>query len=149
MKALAATALVIGMASAAAQEPDALACPELPAGSGFAWEFQLGPDFFVCRARPTDGGRQSFGVYQGFAPNFHPENGERRESGIVGGHDVTWYAITRDDTGFNLAQETMFDLEPLPDGAAPKAHVWAYADTEEQLAQMLGVLKIVKFNNRF
>src|SRR5262245_11279487 len=106
MRSIAALALVIGVVPAVAQEPNVEDCPELPAESGFAWTFQLGPDFFLCYAKSTGGGAQSFGVYQGFAPNFDPQNRELHERGVVGGHNVIWYAITGDDAGFKLAQET-------------------------------------------
>jgi hypothetical protein len=150
LRAFASIALAIGVASAFAQEPSAQDCPELPAESGFAWEFKLGPDFFLCYAKETRGGRQSFGVYQGFAPSFRPENSALGESGVVGGHDVIWYAMGQgDDAGFKLARQTVFDLTPLADGATPKAHVWVYADTEEELAEMLGLLQVAKFNNLF
>src|SRR5262245_47396179 len=129
MKALMIIGLMIWVVPAVAQEPGAQDCPELPANSGFAWEFYLGPDFFVCYAKPTSGGKQSFDVYQGFAPNFRPESGAARESGIVGGHNVVWYVMREDDTGIRLARETVFDLAPLADGATPKAHVSVYADS--------------------
>lgn len=149
MKAFATIALMIWVAPAVAQEPGAQDCPELPAHSGFAWEFELGPDFFVCYARPTSGGKQSFSVYQGFAPNFRPESSALRESGIVGGHDVVWYAIMEDDTGFKLARQTVFDLAPLADGATPKAHVSVYADSADELARIFVILESTKFNNRY
>jgi hypothetical protein len=145
--ALAALALV--SVAAAAQEPGAAICPELPAGSGFVWEHRVGPDFDLCYAKPADGGKRLFGVYLGLHPSFAARMEKRRADGVVGGHSVTWYAADKESADYAYAIEALLDLPPTRDGFRPVAHVWVYTATAEEQATILQLLSQARFKSPF
>ena len=149
MKSLFAIAFVLVSAPAFGQAPGAERCPVLPRDSGFEWHYEAGIDFYLCRAQSTSGGPQFFGMYLGFAANFHPEKGAQREKGIVGGYDVIWYGTRSEDRAYIFGRETLFDLPRTSDGYSPEVHVWIYAVTAEQLVGMMHVLENVEFKGTF
>ncbi|HTO85846.1 MAG TPA: hypothetical protein VMQ73_26740 [Methylomirabilota bacterium] len=125
------------------------ACPTLRPNSGFEWQFQQGVDFDLCRARSTSGQPLFFGMYLGFAANFHPQADARREKGVVGGYDVEWYRTGSKDPAFGYGREALFNLPRGSNGPAPEVHVWIYAITAEQLAGVMRILENVRFNGTF
>jgi len=88
MKPLLAIAFVLVSGPVVAAAPGVERCPILPANSGFEWQYEPAIDFYLCRPKSTSGGPEFFGMYLGFAANFHPEEGALREKGVVGGYDV-------------------------------------------------------------
>lgn len=124
-------------------------CPALPQNSGFEWQYQRGIDFYLCRAASTSGEPQFFGIYVGFAANFHPQEGVLREKGVVGGYDVIWYRTRSKNPALKHARETLFKLAPTSDGPPPEIHVWIYAVTAEQLVGMMHALEHTRFNVAF
>jgi hypothetical protein len=149
MRVAPAAAFLLASAPALAQAPDAERCPALPAESGFEWHYQAGPDFDLCRAESASGGPEFFGMYLGFAANFHPETDAVRENGSVGGHDVVWYAMDTDPAKFPHGRQTLFTLPRTANGYEPQVHVWIQAVTPEQLVQMIRVLENVRFSGSF
>ena len=144
------TALALASAAAAAaQDPGAEICPELPAGSGFAWEHRTGPDFELCYAEPVDGGRRLFGVYLGLHPSFEPRAEKRLAAGVVGGQPVTWYAADKETAGYAYAIEALLNLPATGDGFRPVAHVWVYTSTQDEQAQILRLLSQARFKSPF
>jgi hypothetical protein len=149
MKAAPALAILLASAPALAQALGTERCPTLPAASGFECRYQAGPDFDVCRAESTNGGPEFFGMYLGFAANFHPETDALREKGNVGGYDVVWYAMNTDPAKFPHGRQTLFNLPRTSNGYQPEVHVWIQAVTPEQLVQMMRVLETVRFSGSF
>ena len=120
-------------------------CPELPAGSGLEWLYREGPDFDLCYAQRSGTKEQPFGIYLGYAPSFHAAGRTSAESGMVGGHAVTWFVAEPKEGGLRYGRETLLQL---PDASARpplQAHVWAYAATEQQLSKTLALLRDIKF----
>jgi hypothetical protein len=110
--------------------------------------YQPAIDFDLCRAKSMSGGSEFFGIYLGTAANFYPEAGALRERGVVGGHDVVWYAQPKDAT-FKYVRQTFFEMPRTSDGYPPQVHVWIYAVTGDQLARLKEVLAKVRFNSAF
>ena len=139
MKLVAALVFVL-QASAATSQPPEL-CPTLPDGSGLSWSYQQGPDFGVCYAVDSATNKDAFGIYLGFAPSFHPGSAKAIQSGNVGGHKVSWYQRAPSSDPSDYSRETLVKL----DRQGSVAHVWVTANSEQQLAARLAVLKRMQF----
>ena len=120
-------------------------CPMLPENSGFIWRYSQGPDFDVCYAEkqgvPATAKLppQMIGVYIGYAPSFHPDPSQLKQDGRIGNSTVHWYRKPSEDASYRIGVETLYDIHPLT------AHIWAQAQDERSLAQLLAVIAKMDF----
>jgi hypothetical protein len=139
MKLFVALAFLLQASASAPQPVDR--CPTLPADSGVSWTYQQGPDFGVCYAVDSATKKDAFGIYLGYAPSFDPELGKLIGGGTVGGHRVKWYKRDPSSDPSEFSREALVKL----DSKGSLAHVWVTANSSQQLAQRLAVLKGLHF----
>jgi hypothetical protein len=135
--------------STAAASRGADDCPTLPDDSGFEWHYQPGPDFYLCYANPTNGGKSSFGMYFGFAPNLFPSGAGPSHSGRIGDVAVTWSSMKSESGEPDLAFQTLFPTSAsvLPQNA--KVHVWTLAKSADELEKIEALLEEMKVESAF
>ncbi len=132
--------LVFAAASASAQSANV--CPVLPAVE-LVWTHKAGPDYDLCYAKPPGSKETIFGVFLGKTPVLDVAKATVIGAGEVGGYGVTWYKQQMEPGVSKFARQTLVAFD---NKRGVVAHIWVSADTEEQLAQRLGVLKRIKFN---
>lgn len=122
----------------------ALACPALPANSGFDWVYKQGPDFAVCYANEHGSEETAFGIYFGENPSFRATDAMKLGKGRVAGREVTWYKQAPAEGKSPLGRETVIHIDKRY-GAV--AHVWVRATTETELEQRLSALEQIAFDD--
>lgn len=117
-------------------------CPVLPIGSGLEWTYSEGIDFDICRAHTNGSTQTAFGIYLGNHPSFKPELATPIGDGEVAARRVTWYRRDAATSASDLSRQTLLMLDRKSDYVA---HIWLIADTEQQLADRLSILKRIVF----
>jgi hypothetical protein len=132
--------LYLIMAQAAARSVEI--CPALPENSGLSWTYDEGPDFDVCIASSVESGDRAFGIYLGNHASFDTKGARRVGKSTVAGRSATWY-------GPSLGGSSPFSRETLLmlDKSGYVAHIWVYADTQQQLLERLVVLEHITFQS--
>lgn len=115
------------------------ACPRLPADAGLSWEHLSTGDADICRALREDGS-EAFGLYIAADSPFQPNRRNREEEGSVAGQDVLWYRAELANNPDIEARETLIELD---DGRV--AHVWLQAQSGDQLQQVFGITRDLRF----
>lgn len=116
-------------------------CPTLPADAQLQWSYSQGPDFDICRA--SRGKQLVFGLYMGNHPNFHPDERQRAEKGVIGGFEVVWYNVPSNDAARPIARATL-----LPLGLRRSSeilHFWAFAENLDELQRTFSILQRIQF----
>lgn len=132
-------ALLAFAATANAQSQSDIACPQLPADSGLAWQHKASPTSDFCRALRADGS-EAFGLFIANDSPFKPKRGDRAEQSSIDGREVHWYRSELAAQPDVEARETLIEL---PGGRV--AHVWVQAKSEAQLAEALGQTSNLRF----
>lgn len=128
-------------ASAHAQSQSDIACPQLPAESGLAWQHKATPTSDFCRALRADG-TEAFGLFIANDSPFKPSRGNRAEQLVIDGREVQWYRSELAAQPDVKARETLIEL---PDGRV--AHMWVQAKSQQQLDEALGQAADLRFRN--
>ncbi|MDQ3288475.1 MAG: hypothetical protein M3Q42_09480 [Pseudomonadota bacterium] len=131
---------VLLVMAAAAQAQNPAACPQLPANAELTWEHRAvagNSDF--CRALRSDGS-EALGVYIAADSPFSPKRVNRDREGTVDGRQIHWYRAQIAQNPNITALETLIELA---DGRV--AHVWLQSDSQEQLEEVLGVTRDLRF----
>lgn len=132
--------LLLAVAGTAhAQSQGDIACPQLPADSGLAWQHKATATSDFCRALRADGS-EAFGLYIANESPFKPGRADRAEKASIGGRDVQWYRSEIAAKPDIQARET---LVQLPDGRV--AHVWVQAGSQGQLEQAMAQMQDLRF----
>jgi len=126
---------------AQAQDKVNVACPQLSADSGLAWQHKATSDSDFCRALRSDGS-EAFGLYIANDTPFKPSRSNRAEQASIDGHDVTWYRSEIASQPGVEARETLLELS---DGRM--AHVWIQAKTAAQLGESLQQAQSMRFQS--
>lgn len=115
-------------------------CPELPAGSGLAWETAAGDDYLFCKAMREDG-QQAFSVMLRAESPFRERFRLREEEAVIDGHEVRWY---RGELAVQnaLVRETLVELDD-----ELTAHIMVRVDNEQQLADSLRQAEGLRFSD--
>ena len=128
-------------AGAHAQSQGDIACPQLPADSGLAWQHKATPTSDFCRALRADGS-EAFGLFIANDSPFKPSRGNRAEQVVIDGREVQWYRSELAAQPDVKARETLIEL---PDGRV--AHMWVQAKSQQQLDEALGEITNLRFRN--
>ena len=130
---------VLLVLAATAQEQNPAACPQLPADAELTWEHRgsAGSDF--CRALRADGS-EAFGVYIARDSPFTPKRGNRDVEGMLDGREIYWY---RAEIALKPDVKALETLLELNDGRL--AHVWLQSTSDEQLQQVMGITRDLRF----
>jgi hypothetical protein len=128
-------------AGAHAQSQSDIACPQLPADSGLAWQHKATPTSDFCRALRADGS-EAFGLIIANASPFKPSRGNRAEQAMIDGREVQWYRSELAAQPDVKARETLIEL---PDGRV--AHMWVQAKSQQLLDEALGQTANLRFRN--
>lgn len=115
-------------------------CPQLPAGSGLAWDSRNMGDSDFCRAVDA-AGNEAFGMFISPEPAFKPRNAQRAEASSIDGHGVRWY---RAEIATQPGVEAREALVELADGR--HAHIWLQAGSGDQLANGLRTIGQLRFD---
>jgi hypothetical protein len=138
---------VLGAASCG--QPAPLSFPELePRGglpSGFVWQFQNGPDFYVYRATSPSLPRVQVGIYFGTAPERLPESKDAGTPGVVANQPVVWRHSFAD--GVHRA-DTALPYRHSPSSVSITVHAWVTAPTADDLTRLQASLATVQFRPR-
>jgi hypothetical protein len=129
--------LLAGAVQAQATDP----CPQLPEGSGLAWDHKGGKDFDFCSAERADGS-QAFGVTLSPEAPFEPSGSNRAEAGTIAGQATYWY---RSQVATQPGVETREALVQLGDGRV--AHVFVQAADAAQLAREMALVQALRFDS--
>jgi len=127
-----------GVAHAQSQG-DVVACPQLPADSGLAWQHKAAGNADLCRALRADGS-EAFGLYIAGEPSFKPGRANRAEKATIDGREVQWYRSEIANRPQVQARET---LVGMPDGRV--AHVWVQAGSQTQLDETMNQMQQLRF----
>jgi hypothetical protein len=116
-------------------------CPELPAGSGLAWQMSEGAGFLYCRAMREADGSQAFSVMLRSESPMRERKSLREEHGEIDGHEVRWYRGEIADQSA-IVRETAIELED-----DLFAHVVLRADSAEQLSESRRLAEGLRFHD--
>ena len=134
--------VLFAAAGAAHAEPQSdIACPQLPADSGLAWQHKATATSDFCRALRADGS-EAFGLFIANDSPFEPSRGNRAEQAVIDGREVQWYRSELAAQPDVKARETLIEL---PDGRV--AHMWVQAKSQQQLDEALGQTANLRFRN--
>jgi hypothetical protein len=106
--------------------------------SGFTWQFQNGPDFYVYRATSSTQPESVVGVYFGLHPSFSPNAKASPEAGSFAGRAVAWEAPAR--PAHLLRRDALVPYRYNSSSLELKLHLWVQASSREQLAELMGTL---------
>lgn len=123
-------ALALLLLPSAAFAQSAGQCPELPPGTGLAWDAINGPDFLYCKAMRDGDGSQAFAVMLREDASFRERYSLREEEAVIDGHEVRWYRGDVAAGSNEIVRETLIEL----DGDL-SAHIVLRATSEEQRAE--------------
>lgn len=115
-------------------------CPQLPAGSGLAWDSRNMGDSDFCRALDVNG-TEAFGLFISPKPAFKPRGANRAESSNINGHDIRWY---RAEIATQPGVEARETLVELADGR--HAHIWLQAGSAGELADGYRTIGQLRFD---
>lgn len=124
-----------------AQSQGDIACPQLPADSGLAWQHKATPTSDFCRALRADGS-EAFGLFIANESPFEPSRRNRAEKVVIDGREVQWYRSELAAQPDVEARETLIEL---PDGRV--AHMWVQAKSQQLLDEALGQTRNLRFRN--
>ena len=127
--------------------PDLLLDGNLP--TGYAWALHNNLDFYIYRAGRAGDDSSGIGIYFGYWPDFHPPENATRAAGEVAGKQVSW--VVRDGSPEVKARhyrETLFEYQPVVGCVPLKVHVWLFAQDTNQVEELLGSLKSIRFRNK-
>jgi len=112
--------------------------------SGFEWEFDQGPDFYMDRATRPNDEQTVAGIYFGLHPNrFIASDLAKTEGEIVASWAVTW--AVSDPPRCRLRRETYLPYQQSPRHLGLQLHVWVTAADELQLREVMEALKALTF----
>ena len=114
--------------------------------SGFTWQFQNGPDFYVYRATSSAQPESAVGVYFGRAPSFHPNAEASPEVGSFAGKAVAWEAPAR--PAGPLRRDALVPYRHNYSSLELKLHLWVQASSKEQLTELMAALSGAKVQAR-
>ena len=101
---------------------------------GYVWNRENGPDFDVWRATSAANEKPIAGVYVGGRPSYSRGSGTVTD-GHFGSRRVKW-----EHSQSGLRADTLFTHDPGPCYGETKIHVWAAAETQSDLTQLLSSL---------
>ncbi|MFC0677456.1 hypothetical protein ACFFGH_06270 [Lysobacter korlensis] len=131
--------LALAAGAQAQSSPGAVACPQLPADSGLAWQHKATATSDFCRALRADGS-EAFGLFIANESPFRPRRRDQAEEASIDGRQVQWYRSELAAQPGIQARETLIEL---PGGRV--AHVWVQAKSEQQLNEALAQTTNLRF----
>ena len=120
--------VVLSLLCAGAALADEPRCPKLKDSQGIEWSYQQGPDFGLCYATDKETKSGLFGLYLGFAPQFHPGDAKPIGSGKVAARPVSWYAPEGGLEKWPFQKQTLVKL-----GKNNFIHAWISATTKSDM----------------
>jgi hypothetical protein len=123
--------------------------PELRPADGskgkLEWSKYDGFDFLVFYAALPSDPSAGAGIYQGGDPTFRPSARLKPIPGKLGVFDVNWYALDNKDAKFYRTclidyQKATIQRGRKTETFITKRHVWAYANTEQGLDEVIAEL---------
>jgi hypothetical protein len=143
-------AFVVAVLSVACARTESQHFPELEVvgglPSGFIWQFQNGPDFYVYRATSPTQPEGEVGVYFGRAPSFKPNAEASPEIGSFAGKAVAWEAPAQPVRP--LRRDALLPYRYSGTTLELKLHLWVQATSREQLTELIHALSGAKVRER-
>ena len=119
-------------------------CEWIDPHKALTWEYNDGPDFYVCYGNTGDPTFGLVGFYVGYAPAFEAEGYIQR--GNVGDEEVIWYDFRGELPGYELGLHTLVSLA-LPDGNSIRIHIWMFARDDASLDSLLKIAEEFSLEN--